>query len=203
MARIGQGCSSVIPGPFATPLPKRSHRPGVEGRPGIGRMRTVRGAVWEMRIHLIAVGTRMARWVEEGFAEYQKRLPPECSLRLIEIPAVARGKGVPIERVLQREGERLIASIPPGAHSIALDLAGNSFSTAQLARELGIWLQWGQDLALLVGGAEGLSEAVLTRARGRWSLSPLTFPHPLVRVIVAEQIYRAWSLLHHHPYHRA
>ncbi len=156
-----------------------------------------------MRIHLLAIGTRMARWVEEGFAEYQKRLPPECSLQLIEVPAVARGKGVPIERVLQREGERLLASIPPGAQTIALDRAGRSLSTEQLARELGGWLQAGRDLALLVGGAEGLSEAVLGRVAGRWSLSPLTFPHPLVRVILAEQLYRAWSLLHHHPYHRA
>lgn len=156
-----------------------------------------------MRIHLLAIGTRMARWVDEGFAEYQKRLPPECSLQLIEVPAVARTKGTPRERVLQREGERLLAAIPPGAHTLALDVAGRSLSTEQLARALAGWLQSGQDLALLVGGAEGLSETLLARAEGRWSLSPLTFPHPLVRVILAEQLYRAWSLLHNHPYHRA
>ena len=156
-----------------------------------------------MQIHLLSVGTRMPRWVEEGYAEYAKRLPPECALRLVEIPAGRRGKGEDLSRILQREAEWLIGAIPAQARVLALEVTGTPWSTEQLARKLAGWLSDGRDLALLVGGPEGLADACLERAERRWSLSPLTFPHPLVRVILAEQIYRAWSLLHNHPYHRA
>jgi 23S rRNA (pseudouridine1915-N3)-methyltransferase len=156
-----------------------------------------------MRIHLLSVGTRMTGWVEAGFAEYARRLPPECRLRLVEIPPVARGKGEDSARVVRKEGERLLAGIPPQARTLALEVGGRLLSTEEVARELRGWLQGGRDVALLVGGPDGLDPACLERAESRWSLSPLTFPHPLVRVIVAEQLYRAWSLLHNHPYHRA
>jgi 23S rRNA (pseudouridine1915-N3)-methyltransferase len=156
-----------------------------------------------MRIHLLSVGTRMAGWVEAGFAEYARRLPSECRLRLVEIPPVARGKGEDSARGVRKEGERLLASIPPQARTLALEVRGRLLSTEEVARELGGWLQGGRDVALLLGGPDGLDPACLERAESCWSLSPLTFPHPLVRVIVAEQIYRAWSLLHNHPYHRA
>lgn len=156
-----------------------------------------------MQIHLLCVGTRMPRWVEEGYAEYAKRLPPECALRLVEIPVGRRGKGEDLSRVLQREAERLIGAIPTQARVLALDVMGTSWSTEELADRLSGWLRDGRDLALLVGGPEGLADACLERAERRWSLSRLTFPHPLVRVILAEQFYRAWSLLHNHPYHRA
>lgn len=155
-----------------------------------------------MRIHLLAVGERPEAWVEQGYQTFARRMPPECTLRLSEIPAGKRGKGADIARLVEREGERLLAAIPDGALAVALDVRGQSWSTEQLAERLERWLQEGRDLALLVGGPDGLSPACLARAELRWSLSPLTLPHPLVRVVVAEQIYRAWSICRGHPYHR-
>ena len=156
-----------------------------------------------MNIHLLAVGNRMPSWVNEGYSEYAKRLPAECSLRLHEIVPARRGKNSDIERSIRDEGQRLLAAIPKGASVIALDVRGKAWSTEQLAEQLAGWLQGGTDIALLVGGPDGLSEECRASARSRWSLSPLTLPHPLVRVILSEQIYRAWSLLNNHPYHRA
>lgn len=155
-----------------------------------------------MRIHLLAVGERPDDWVEQGYREFARRLPPECALRLVEVPAGRRGKNADIARLVEREGERLLAAVPAGALAIALDVRGVSWSTAQLAGRLAQWLQDGRDVALLVGGPDGLAPACLERAELRWSLSPLTLPHALVRVIVAEQIYRAWSICRGHPYHR-
>lgn len=154
-----------------------------------------------MKIHLIAVGTRMPAWVSEGYAEYARRMPPECVLELVEVPAARRGKSADIERILRDEGRTMLARVPAGAHRIALDVEGRAWDTPALAGRLRQWLQDGIDVALLVGGPEGLSEEC--RAGERWSLSALTLPHPLVRVIVAEALYRAWSLLANHPYHRA
>lgn len=156
-----------------------------------------------MQIHLIAVGEKMPRWVQEGYGEYAKRLPAECSLKLVEIPPGRRGKNADIARAVRDEGERMLAAIPKGARVIALEVNGRDWSTEQLAGQLDGWLAGGQDVALLVGGPEGLAEDCRTRADQQWSLSPLTLPHPLVRVLLAEQIYRAWSLLRGHPYHRA
>lgn len=155
-----------------------------------------------MRIHLIAVGTRMPGWVQEGYREYAGRMPPECSLHLVEIPPGRRGKGADVARAVREEGERMLAAVPRDARAVALEVEGRSWSTEALAQRLGDWLQDGRDLALLVGGPEGLSEACRARAELQWSLSPLTLPHSLVRVIVAEQLYRAWSVLQGHPYHR-
>ncbi|MBK1648375.1 23S rRNA (pseudouridine(1915)-N(3))-methyltransferase RlmH [Rhabdochromatium marinum] len=155
-----------------------------------------------MRIHLLSVGRRMPAWVEQGFREYAKRLPGECALRLVEIDPVARTKRTDPARAILTEGERLLHAVPKGARIIAMDGGGASWSTEAVAAELKGWLASGQDLALLVGGADGLSAECLARAQGRWSLSPLTFPHPLVRVILAEQLYRAWTLIQGHPYHR-
>ena len=156
-----------------------------------------------MNIHLISVGNRMPRWVDEGYTEYARRMPAECSLRLLEIPPGRRGKGANIPRILQQEGERMVKAIPKHCGVIALDARGRSWTTEQLSVRLAEWLVAGRDLALLVGGPEGLARVCLERAEGRWSLSDLTLPHPLVRVVVAEQLYRAWSLLRNHPYHRA
>lgn len=155
-----------------------------------------------MRVYLIAVGIRMPKWIEAGFAEYASRLPRECSLHLIEIPAGKRGKRIPVERIVREEGERMLAAIPRGARAIALDNTGLQWNTPQLAEHLNSWLGDGRDVALLVGGPEGLARVCLDCAEASWSLSPLTFPHPLVRIVVAEQLYRAWSILHNHPYHR-
>ena len=156
-----------------------------------------------MRIHLISVGHRVPGWVAQGYAEYAKRLPPECTLQLTEIPAGRRGKGRSAQRAVADEGGRMLKAIPARSRVVALDMAGQAWSTEQLARRLAVWMAGGSDLALLVGGPDGLDRACLQRAGERWSLSPLTFPHPLVRVILAEQLYRAWSLLQGHPYHRA
>ena len=144
----------------------------------------------------------MPHWVQEGYREYSKRLPAECGLRLVEIAARHRGKNADLARIQQEEGDRMLAAIPKDSRVIALDIPGKPWSTETLSTQLGQWMSSGQDTVLLVGGPEGLSSACLAAAELRWSLSPLTLPHPLVRVLVAEQLYRAWSILRNHPYHR-
>ena len=156
-----------------------------------------------MNIHLISVGTRMPKWVEQGFTEYAKRMPGECSLKLVEIPLGHRSKGADISRAVRDEGERMLKAIPRDCHIIALEVKGREWSTEQLASKLTGWMESGRDLVLLVGGPEGLADSCRERADMLWSLSPLTMPHPLVRVVLAEQLYRAWSLMRNHPYHRA
>jgi len=156
-----------------------------------------------VKIHLLAVGARMPDWVEKGYAEYAGRLPRECALHLLEIPAGKRGSHGDLARIVRAEGERLLAAVPTGSHLIALDERGQEWNTVELAEQLSGWLQEGRDVSLLIGGPDGLDAACRERAERQWSLSRLTLPHPLVRVVVAEQIYRAWSLLHNHPYHRA
>ncbi|HEC29178.1 MAG TPA: 23S rRNA (pseudouridine(1915)-N(3))-methyltransferase RlmH [Gammaproteobacteria bacterium] len=155
-----------------------------------------------MHIYLIAAGNRMPAWVEEAYKDYASRLPKECSLNLLEINPGKRYKGADIDRIGMEEGERILAAIPKSCQVIALDVGGKAWSTEQLAGQLENWMQSGQDVALLVGGPEGLSDACYKRAGQRWSLSPLTLPHPMVRVILAEQMFRAWSIIARHPYHR-
>ncbi len=155
-----------------------------------------------MQIHLIAVGDRMPAWVEAGYGEYAKRLPRECRLTLREIPAGKRTKGADLRRLIEQEGARQLAAIPGGCRVVALDRTGRQMDTEQLAAELKKRLAGGQDLALLVGGPEGLAPECLKRADDKWSLSLLTLAHPVVRVVLAEQLYRAWSILNNLPYHR-
>lgn len=155
-----------------------------------------------MRIHLIAVGERMPAWVNTGFEEYRKRLGPECALQLHEIPTEKRSTGQDVTRLLQKEASRILAVLPRDCHVVALERQGKSWSTTELAGKLRQWLQSGRDVALLVGGPEGLAAEAQQRAQEQWSLSALTFPHPLVRVMVAEQVYRAYSILKNHPYHK-
>ena len=156
-----------------------------------------------MRVRLIAVGTRMPKWVEAGVAEYEPRLPREWRFELVEIPVAKRGENPDVERLKRAEGEKMLRAIPPGAEVIALDERGEALATAEWARAVQDWQRDGRDVALLVGGPDGLSPECLSRARRRWSLSKLTLPHALVRVMVLEQLYRAWSLTANHPYHRA
>lgn len=156
-----------------------------------------------MRLHLLAVGTRMPRWVAAGFDEYASRLPRHARLILHEIAPEPRRGGGSVEQIKRRETERLLAALPKGARLIALDVRGVGWSTEKLAENLSRWLSEGRDIALAVGGPDGLARQCVDRADEVWSLSALTFPHSLVRVILAEQIYRAWSLLEGHPYHRA
>ncbi len=156
-----------------------------------------------MRIRLLCVGTRVPAWVDAGFEHYARRLPHECALHLQALPTARRrgaGGAAPQVRV---EGERMLAALPPRAWVVALDQQGSGWDTRTLARRLDAWMGSGHEPVLLVGGPDGLAPSCLRRADERWSLSPMTFPHALVRVLVAEQLYRAWSLLHNHPYHRA
>ncbi|MFW6342172.1 MAG: 23S rRNA (pseudouridine(1915)-N(3))-methyltransferase RlmH [Halothiobacillaceae bacterium] len=155
-----------------------------------------------MRIHLIAVGEKMPDWVQSGFEEYARRLPRTCRVLLHEVAPGRRGKNADIDRAVREEADRIEAVLPDNALVVALDVRGRALSTEQLAERLDDWLQGGRDIALLVGGPDGLHPDLLARAELRWSLSALTFPHPLVRVILAEQLYRAWSVLANHPYHR-
>ncbi len=156
-----------------------------------------------MRIHLIAVGTRMPAWVTEGYQDYAKRLPRECALRLVEIPLGQRGKTRTAAQSRSEEGRQMLAALPRDCLVVALDVQGQAWSTETLADNLQQWLGSGRDVALLVGGPDGLSQDCLERAERRWSLSALTYPHALVRVVVAEQLYRAWTLSTGHPYHRS
>ncbi len=155
-----------------------------------------------MNIYLVAVGNRMPDWVQAGYAEYARRLSGECRLQLVEVPVARRGKSAALSRLLGEEGKRMCAAIPKGALVIALDQRGQGWDTPQLTQKLKSWMQGGRDVALLVGGPDGLAPECLARADTVWSLSPLTLPHPLVRIVVAEQIYRSWSILRNHPYHR-
>jgi 23S rRNA (pseudouridine1915-N3)-methyltransferase len=155
-----------------------------------------------MIFHLIAVGSRMPLWVNQGFKNYQKRLPPEYKLDLIVIAPSKRSKNHTISRLLKEEGEKISAAIPKQSRSIALDRKGQMWNTQQLAENLQQCQLERQNISLLIGGPDGLSESCLNNAKHIWSLSPLTLPHPLVRIIVIEQLYRAWSLLKGHPYHR-
>ncbi|GAB6047916.1 23S rRNA (pseudouridine(1915)-N(3))-methyltransferase RlmH [Methyloparacoccus murrellii] len=155
-----------------------------------------------MQIHLFAVGNRMPGWVTEGFHEYAKRLPRDCELVLREIAPGKRGKNADLARIREDEGQRILAALGRDDRVIALEVEGKPWRTEDLAAWLADWQRQGRRVALLVGGPEGLADACRVRAEQQWSLSPLTLPHPLVRVIVAEQLYRAWSLLNNHPYHR-
>lgn len=155
-----------------------------------------------MRVHLLAIGTRRPAWETEGYDEYARRLSGECTLHLVPIPAARRTRKGEPQRWLAEEGERMLTAIPGGAGVTALDERGRAHSTTELSQLLERWLGEGRDRALLVGGADGLAPACKSRAEDAWSLSPLTLPHGLVRVLVAEALYRAWSVLRNHPYHR-
>jgi 23S rRNA (pseudouridine1915-N3)-methyltransferase len=156
-----------------------------------------------MRIHLIAVGTRMPAWVTEACNEYTRRMPRECTLQLVEIPLSKRRKSQTAEQAAEEEGQQMLAAIPKDCTVIALDVLGKNWSTPTLAGRLQDWLGSGRDVALLVGGPDGLSVGCLARADQKWSLSALTYPHPMVRVILSEQLYRAWTINAGHPYHRS
>lgn len=155
-----------------------------------------------MHLSIIAIGKSMPSWVETGFQEYSKRLPPEFHLKLIEIEAAKRGKNADISRILQEEGDKILAAIPKNNFVVALEREGKEWDTATLAKNIQQWQLESQSVSFLIGGPEGLSPHCLEKADQKWSLSPLTFPHPLVRIILVEQLYRAWSLLKGHPYHR-
>lgn len=155
-----------------------------------------------MNIQLIAVGSKMPDWVNIAVAEYQKRFPSHIQFSITEIPLNKRGKNADIPRLMAKESELMLAAIGQSDRVIALDVQGKSFSSQQVAEQLRHWIDHNQSMSLLVGGPEGLTASCLQRADQRWSLSDLTLPHPLVRIIVAETLYRAWSIISGHPYHR-
>lgn len=155
-----------------------------------------------MVIHFIVVGQKMPKWVQEGFSEYTKRLPKACSIKLIELPMAVRGKTSSVEKNKQEEAKRIQSVIPKGAKLIVLDEHGKQTTTIQFSEKLKDWLGSGQDIALIVGGPDGLALELIQKSEWKWGLSKLTLPHPMVRILVAEQVYRAWSVLQNHPYHR-
>lgn len=155
-----------------------------------------------MQIHVIAMGQRMPGWVNEGVTEFVKRMPPECRIRLVEVATARRSKTSDLTRLMQQDGEKMLAAIPKNTPVVALDVKGKALSTEQLAGQLEDWMQGGSDVAMLIGGPEGLAPACLERASQRISLSNLTLPHPLVRILLCEQLYRAMSIIKNHPYHK-
>ncbi|MFT6390184.1 MAG: 23S rRNA (pseudouridine1915-N3)-methyltransferase [Cellvibrionaceae bacterium] len=155
-----------------------------------------------MRLRIIAVGTKMPSWVTAGVSEYQKRLPREWKLEWLELPIGQRSKSQDINKAIRAEGESILSALGSKERVIALEVNGKAWSTEQLAEQVADWQMMGQDTTLLIGGPDGLSASCRERAETLWSLSPLTLPHPLVRILLMEQLYRAWSLINNHPYHK-
>jgi 23S rRNA (pseudouridine1915-N3)-methyltransferase len=155
-----------------------------------------------MKLKLLAVGTRMPNWVDFGYNEYAKRMPPELKVELVEIPINVKGRN-PANQAIENQGQALLRNIQPQDFVVALDVLGKSQSTEKLASQLANWQMNGQNICLLIGGPDGLSSDCLNRANMKWSLSDLTMPHPLVRILVMEQLYRAWTINNNHPYHRS
>jgi 23S rRNA (pseudouridine1915-N3)-methyltransferase len=155
-----------------------------------------------MQLIVAAVGHKMPAWIEAGFQEYAKRMPPECRLVLKEIKPIERSSGKNAETVMAHERIRIEAALPKGGRVIALDEHGAHMTTVQLSQQLSIWQQQGGDVSFVIGGADGLDAEFKKNADMLLRLSNMTLPHGLVRVILAEQLYRAWSILRNHPYHR-
>src|SRR5437868_12770191 len=156
-----------------------------------------------MQLVIVAVGHKMPGWIETGFAEYAKRMPPELRIELREIKPEARSSSNNAATVMQREAARIEAVLPKQCRIAALDERGRDLTTLQLAEQLTGWQREGGDVAFLIGGADGLDPSLKARAHTLLRLSSLTLPHGMVRVLLAEQLYRAWSVTQNHPYHRA
>lgn len=156
-----------------------------------------------MQLLVAAVGQRMPRWVNEAWDEYARRMPHNLNLSLREIQLAKRGKNPDTRRLCANESEAMYAAMPERARVIALDVKGRSWSTEKLASNLEEWMADGRDVGFMIGGPDGISDEILQKADTRWSLGPLTLPHPLVRVVLSEQLYRAWTITQNHPYHRA
>ncbi len=155
-----------------------------------------------MHCSIIAVGNKMPSWCTVACDEFLTRLSHAMKCTLLEIPAAKRHKAGHVLQYKEEEGTKILQKITPHHHVIALDVAGKMWSTPEVSKQLAKWQQLGKDLTFIIGGPDGLSEACLARADQRWSLSALTFPHALARVVLLEQIYRATSILANHPYHR-
>ncbi len=156
-----------------------------------------------MKLKLITIGDQLPAWAKSACDDYLKRLPPEFNFDLIELKAEKRGKNPDLKRLLEKEGERMLATIGPQEKVISLDERGKLWTTLELSEQLQNWRDENHSICLLIGGTDGLAPACKKRAEYSWSLSPLTLPHALARVLVLEQLYRAFTILTHHPYHRA
>ena len=155
-----------------------------------------------MQLDLIAVGKRMPKWIDTAYKGYTKRLPKNIQFKLIEITPAVRSKNNNADNFKQQEQEKIEAALLPESLIIALDEKGKSISSNTLADQLQTWIDNQQHISLIIGGADGLSESLKNKANQIWSLSTMTLPHGLVRIMVAEQIYRAWTITQNHPYHR-
>jgi 23S rRNA (pseudouridine1915-N3)-methyltransferase len=156
-----------------------------------------------LKLVILAVGHKMPDWISTGFDEYAKRMPPELRIELKELKPELRSSGRNAESVMAAEKQRIEAALPKNARVIALDERGRDWTTMQLAQALPGWQQDGRDVAFIIGGADGLHADVKARAEIMLRISSLTLPHGMVRVLLAEQLYRAWSITQNHPYHRA
>ncbi|HBZ30123.1 MAG TPA: 23S rRNA (pseudouridine(1915)-N(3))-methyltransferase RlmH [Nitrosomonas nitrosa] len=156
-----------------------------------------------MKLYILAVGNKMPEWIVAGFTEYHRRMPKEMSVQLIEIKPEKRGAAKQAESLLLAESERIRAALPIHCYCVAMDELGKGFTTIELAGNLVNWMREGLDIAFIIGGADGLHRDIKRTANEIWSLSKLTLPHGLVRVLLAEQLYRAMSIIKQHPYHRA
>ena len=145
----------------------------------------------------------MPGWVDAASNDFIKRLPAEIQINTILLPLIKRGKNPDIPRIIRDESRKILSAVPKNSLLVVLDVLGKPVTTINFSSMLDIWLQQGQDISIVIGGPDGVSDELLSQARQKISLSALTFPHPLVRVILLEQIYRAWSILNNHPYHRA
>lgn len=145
----------------------------------------------------------MPVWVEQASLDFIKRMPAEIKINSILLPLIKRGKNPDIPRIVRDESRKILSVIPKGSTLVVLDVLGQSVTTMKLSSLLESWLQYGQDISIVIGGPDGVSDELLSAASLKISLSALTFPHTLARVILLEQIYRAWSILNNHPYHRA
>jgi len=155
-----------------------------------------------MKLLILAVGTRMPAWVDEGYGEFARRMPRELPMLLTEIKAEPRTTGKPVEALMAAEAQRITAALPGRCRKVILDERGADLTTKKLAERLSAWMESGDDVAFIVGGADGLAPELKAGADETLRLSSLTLPHALVRVILAEQLYRAMSLMKNHPYHR-
>jgi len=156
-----------------------------------------------MRFLVLAVGAKQPAWVDAAFDDYAARMPREARVELVRIKPEARGAGSAVARALTRESERIAAALPRDCERVALDEAGEQYSSVAFSRRVERWLGAGRDVAFMIGGADGLAPDLKRAAHARLSLSAFTLPHGLVRVLLAEQLYRAASILRNHPYHRA
>lgn len=156
-----------------------------------------------MDVLILAVGTRMPAWVDQAYADYEKRMPADAQLRLIEIKPEKRLGGRTPAQLMAAEAARIQAVLPRGAFCVVLDERGKQLSSTGLAEAWQSWRAHGRELAFIIGGADGLAPELKAHASFLWALSALTLPHALVRVILVEQLYRAVTILQQHPYHRA